>query len=87
MAIIAAGDRQFSTGIETLRRQFGKPEPNLAPRHLPATCDCAWSGYGNCTRPGVGTPGQLIVAANRSNERDYSSIVSHYSCIDTVTVV
>ena len=25
MAIIAAGDRQFSTGIETLRRQFGKP--------------------------------------------------------------
>jgi len=25
MAIIAAGDGRFSTGIETLRRQFGKP--------------------------------------------------------------
>jgi hypothetical protein len=25
MAIIAAGDRRFSTGIETLRRQFSKP--------------------------------------------------------------
>jgi hypothetical protein len=33
MAIIGAGDRRFSTGIETLRRQFGKPRagPRTAP--------------------------------------------------------